>query len=196
MNERVAGAVTYLNLKPPSEHIMEGKSHGREKTRVGTVITNLENILDRDKWADGNGRMARLLMNWLQFEFGLIPSRIFSDDKEEYIKALVATRENDDSSIVRRFMTDTIIAHLNRDISSYLESIGEYTSEVQPKKKVKTRDKIIELLRDSPKHTTRTLAEEIGITPKGVERHLAILKAEGILHRIGPGKGGEWQIIE
>ncbi|MBD4337179.1 cell filamentation protein Fic, partial [Xanthomonas citri pv. citri] len=45
-------------------------------------------------WADGNGRMARLLMNWLQFEFGLIPSRIFNEDKEEYIKALVATREN------------------------------------------------------------------------------------------------------
>lgn len=30
---------------------MEGKSHGREETRVCTVITNLENILDRDKWA-------------------------------------------------------------------------------------------------------------------------------------------------
>ena len=48
------------------------------------------NLVTIHPWADGNGRMARLLMNWLQFEFGLIPSRIFSDDKEEYIKALVA----------------------------------------------------------------------------------------------------------
>ncbi len=97
------------------------------------------NLVTIHPWADGNGRMARLLMNWLQFEFGLIP---------------------------------------------------------QPKKKVKTRDRIIELLRENPKHTTRTLAKGIGITPKGVERHLAILKAEGILHRIGPDKGGEWQVIE
>lgn len=153
------------------------------------------NLVTIHPWADGNGRMARLLMNWLQFEFGLIPSRIFSDDKEEYIKALVATRENDDLSIFRQFMTDTMIAHLNRDISSYLESIGEDAQVEQPKKKVKTRDRIIELLRKNPKHTTRTLADEIGITPKGVERHLAILKSEGILHRIGPDKGGEWQVI-
>ena len=61
---------------------------------------------------------------------------------------------------------------------------------------IKTRDRIIELLRDNPKHTTRTLAEEIGITPKGVERHLAILKSEGVLNRIGPDKGGEWQVVE
>ena len=134
-------------------------------------------------------------MNWLQFEFGLIPSRIFSDDKEEYIKALVATRESEDLGIFRQFMTDTMITHLNRDISSYLESIGEDALVEQPKKKVKTRDKIIELLRENPKHTTRTLAEEIGITPKGVERHLAILKSQGILHRIGPDKSGEWQVI-
>lgn len=47
MNGRVAGSFTYL--KPSYEHVMEGKSHGREETRVCTVITNMENILDRDK---------------------------------------------------------------------------------------------------------------------------------------------------
>jgi len=80
------------------------------------------NLATIHPWADGNGRMARLLMNWLQFEYGLIPSRIFSADKEEYIKALVATRENDDLSIFREFMTRTTIDHLTRDIASYLDS--------------------------------------------------------------------------
>lgn len=32
-------------------------------------------------WADGNGRMARLLMNMLQFEFGLIPTKILKEDQ-------------------------------------------------------------------------------------------------------------------
>lgn len=76
-------------------------------------------------WADGNGRMARLLMNWLQFEYGLIPSRIFADEKEDYIKALVATRESDDLSIFRRFMTDTMVARLSHDIKAYEDSVGE-----------------------------------------------------------------------
>ena len=60
-------------------------------------------------WADGNGRMARLVMNMLQFEFGLIPTKILKDDKEEYIKALVETRENDDLSIFRNFMTAIMV---------------------------------------------------------------------------------------
>lgn len=76
-------------------------------------------------WADGNGRMARLLMNWLQFEYGLIPSRIFADDKEEYIKALVKTHETEDRDIFRRFMTGATERHVSRDIAAFEESTEE-----------------------------------------------------------------------
>ena len=76
-------------------------------------------------WADGNARMARLLMNWLQFERHLIPARIFADDKEEYIKALVTTREHDDLNIFRRFMTETLERHITSDIAAFRQSIGE-----------------------------------------------------------------------
>ena len=156
------------------------------------------NLVTIHPWADGNGRMARLLMNWLQFEYGLIPSRIFSDDKEEYIKALVATRENGDLSIFRNFMTQAMIAHLSRDIVTYTESIRESEPIIKkadiPAKPKKTRDKIIDLLRQNPKLSATALAAEIGISAKGIQRHLANFKAEGILHRIGPDKGGQWQI--
>lgn len=156
------------------------------------------NLVTIHPWADGNGRMARLLMNWLQFEYGLIPSRIFSDDKEEYIKALVATREEGDLTIFRNFMTETMIAHLSRDIVTYTESIGESEPIIEkadtPAKPKKTRDKIIDLLRQNPKWSATALAAEIGISAKGIQRQLANLKAEGILHRIGPDKGGQWQI--
>lgn len=73
-------------------------------------------------WADGNGRMARLLMNMLQFEFGLILSKILKEDKEEYIKALVSTRENEDISIFRTFMAKTIVRNLQKEIDVYLKS--------------------------------------------------------------------------
>lgn len=159
------------------------------------------NLVTIHPWADGNGRMARLLMNWLQFEYGLIPSRIFSDDKEEYIKSLVATRENDDLSIFRNFMTETMTTHLRRDISAFedfmdidiaKEESSTYTSVRRP---AKTRDKIVELLRRNPKLTATTLAAEIGITAKGIQRQLAVLKSKGIIQRIGPDKGGEWKVI-
>ncbi len=148
-------------------------------------------------WVDGNGRMARLLMNWLQFEYHLIPSRIFSQDKEEYIKALVETRENADLSIFRQFMTETMIRHLSSDMAAFEQSTATTFQEAAvaySRTKVKTSDKIITLLRENPTHTTKTLAETIGITTKGVEKQLAKLKSQGLIRRIGPDKGGRWEV--
>lgn len=151
-------------------------------------------------WADGNGRMARLVMNMLQFEFGLIPTKILREDKEEYIKALVATREEDDLSIFRAFMSSMMERNLRDEIATYLESVrDEEGGEKTPKGREKTttsREKIITLLAQDGKLSAASLAETIGITPKAVEKHLAKLKAEGIIQRIGPAKGGRWVVNE
>lgn len=144
-------------------------------------------------WADGNGRMARLLMNWLQFEYGLIPSRIFANDRENYIKALVETRERNDISIFRNFMYETMIRHLSKDIATFEESIGEEQPIVMQASQP-TDHRILALLRENSKHTTRTLAQAVGITTKGIEKQLARLKSQGRIERIGPAKGGSWKV--
>ena len=46
-------------------------------------------------WADGNGRTCRLLMNLLQWEFDVLPTKVLKEDKAEYIQALIDTRESD-----------------------------------------------------------------------------------------------------
>ena len=150
------------------------------------------NLVTIHPWADGNGRMARLLMNWLQFEYGLIPSRIFADDKEEYIKALVETRESDNLEIFRRFMTETMVRHITNDIAAFRESIGEPQTDTV---KLRTSDRIIALLSENPRHSARSLAESIGISAKGVEKQLAKLKLQGVIRRVGPDKGGSWEVV-
>ena len=131
-------------------------------------------------------------MNWLQFEYGLIPARIFADDKEEYIKALVETRESDNLDIFRTFMSEMMIRHLTNDIAAFEESIGETTFE---KVKLSTADRIVDLLKENPRHSAKSLAEAIGISAKGIEKQLAKLKSEGIIRRTGPAKGGLWEVI-
>ena len=49
---------------------------------------------------------------------------------------------------------------------------------------------------EEQKRTAGELAEKIGITSKAVEKHLAKLKADGIIERIGPAKGGYWRVRE
>lgn len=143
-------------------------------------------------WADGNGRMARLVMNMLQMEFGLVPTKILRGDKEEYIKALVATREDDDLSIFRSFMSAMMERNLSAEINAYLQSVGE--PEEDKEKPLKSREKIIALLAEDGKLSAMALAGKIGITAKAVEKHLARLKADGIIERIGSAKGGQWKV--
>ena len=150
-------------------------------------------------WADGNGRMARLIMNMLQFEFGLIPTKILKEDKEEYIKALVKTRENGDPSVFRNFMTSTMIKNLKHEIEVYRDSVDEpvKSREKTPKsreKKARSREKIIVLLSQDNTLSAAALAQKIGISPKAVEKQIARLKSEGTLQRIGPDKGGHWKV--
>ncbi|MBQ9174880.1 MAG: winged helix-turn-helix transcriptional regulator [Bacteroidales bacterium] len=59
----------------------------------------------------------------------------------------------------------------------------------------KSREKILQLLRDHPNYSARKLAEIIGITPKAIEKHLAKLKAAGLIRREDPDKGGSWTVL-
>ncbi|MBQ8222472.1 MAG: Fic family protein [Bacteroidales bacterium] len=156
------------------------------------------NLVTIHPWADGNGRMARLVMNMLQFEFGLIPTKILKEDKEEYIKALVATREDDDLDIFRGFMTNMMEQNLQNEITTYLKSIGDEESrDKTPKggeKPTKSREKIVALLAENGKLSATALAEKIGISAKAVEKQLANLKADSIIERIGSAKGGYWKV--
>ena len=61
---------------------------------------------------------------------------------------------------------------------------------------MRSREKIITLLTHDNTLSATALAQRIGISPKAVEKHIAQLKAQGILKRIGPDKGGYWQILE
>lgn len=72
---------------------------------------------------DGNGRTSRLLMNYIQSLFGLPLGIVFSEDKTDYIEALVKTREKDDISIFRNFMSDQYKKYLETEISKYRNSI-------------------------------------------------------------------------
>ncbi len=131
-------------------------------------------------------------MNWLQFEYNLIPTKIFAEDKEEYIKALVETRETEDLKVFRGFMNGVMLSQLTKDISAFVQSV-DGTSVIQPSEK--TSDQIVALLKENPQHTIRSLAEAIGISDKGIEKQLSKLRHAGVIKRVGPARGGRWEVL-
>jgi len=88
--------------------------------------------------------------------------------------------------------------HLQQDIQSFVDSQNEVGRKIlnSREKNKNSREKILELLRENPKLTTVGLAQEVGISSKGVEKQLAHLKREGLLRRIGPDKGGYWEVVD
>ena len=60
----------------------------------------------------------------------------------------------------------------------------------------KTTQKIIALIGKSPEISRKELAEVIGLTEDGIKYHLKKMQKKGIIKRIGPAKGGYWEVGE
>ena len=59
----------------------------------------------------------------------------------------------------------------------------------------KTVEKILSAMRGNPSITQQQLVEAIGLSRRGIEWQLNQLKAKGIIRRVGPDKGGHWEVL-
>jgi len=95
----------------------------KQKT-VGTFQEQYElsfnahlNLVTIHPWVDGNGRTARLLMNYIQFCYNLFPTKIFKEDREEYISALQQSQEEE----VNQPFLDFMVGQLKKSLSLEIE---------------------------------------------------------------------------
>jgi len=60
----------------------------------------------------------------------------------------------------------------------------------------KTPDLILDWLTEAPSASIPELAQHLGKSERAIERAIRKLRADGKLVRIGPAKGGHWQVLE
>ena len=60
----------------------------------------------------------------------------------------------------------------------------------------KSSQKIIDLIASNPSVTTQELADSLGISRRSIAKAVAKLQKNGIIRRVGPDKGGYWQIVK
>ncbi len=62
-------------------------------------------------------------------------------------------------------------------------------------KRQKSSEKILVMISENASITTEQMAARLGISTRAVEKHLSNLKAKGLLRRVGPDKGGHWEVV-
>ena len=63
-------------------------------------------------------------------------------------------------------------------------------------KTTRTVEKILKILSNTPSITVREISEILGLSRRGVEEQIKSLKQKGVIRRIGPDKGGHWEVIK
>jgi len=60
---------------------------------------------------------------------------------------------------------------------------------------VESQKKILVLMQATPKISKKDLAAAVGISATAIDKNIAVLKARSLLRRIGPDKGGHWEVL-
>ena len=151
-------------------------------------------------WADGNGRTCRLLMNLLQWEFDVLPTKVLKEDKAEYIQALIDTRESGDLYVFLNCMARHHCQHLQTDIDQFIKSVASDMVDKQDLKqemvdkwsiKPSVAEKMVDILgfvADKDQIATEEIVSHFGINPTTAKRYLRQLTEFGYLEAHGGNK--------
>ncbi|AJE22036.1 Fic family protein [Azotobacter chroococcum] len=144
-------------------------------------------------FADGNGRMGRLwqtliLSQWRPVLAWLPVETVIRDRQDAYYAALSAADRQAEATPFVEFMLQALLRALEEAVES------ETGSSVQSAEESSEETPLLTLLRSNPSLTAKQAAERLGLSQRAVEKQLAALKAGGRLRRIGPNKGGHWQV--
>lgn len=77
-----------------------------------------------------------------------------------------------------------------------VEKTVEKTGKTVGKTVEKTAKKLIGIIKGNPNVTIKELTSLLNITRRGVEEQIKSLKDKGIIRRVGPAKGGHWELLQ
>jgi len=74
-------------------------------------------------WSDGNGRVSRLLMNYIEHYHQQPLTVVNAEHKQDYIEAILTSREKEDLSYIINFLAGEHYSFLKREIGLYKENL-------------------------------------------------------------------------
>lgn len=85
------------------------------------------NFVNIHPFGDGNGRTARILMNYIQLYHNEPLIKIFTEDRAQYIDSLNETEEKEDLNIFRDFICRQQIKFYESELSKFSKSMSGFS---------------------------------------------------------------------
>jgi Fic family protein len=85
------------------------------------------NLVNIHPFGDGNGRTARLLMNYIQMYHGEPLIKVFTEDRAAYINALNETEEKENPEVFREFICRQQIKFLEAELVKFQKKGSGFT---------------------------------------------------------------------
>lgn len=148
-------------------------------------------------FADGNGRMGRLwqtllLSRWNPTFAWLPVESLVHQHQAGYYQALQDSTAATDSAPFILFMLHRIQEAVAKATVGATDGTPQKTPQKTPRK---LPEAILGQLRERPGLSYRELGEALGKSESAVKRAVRKLRESGKLRRIGPDKGGHWEVI-
>ena len=89
--------------------------------------------------------------------------------------------------------TDKNIDHTNIS-QKFGDEFGDRFGEKFGNKLNSTQKRILQLMSDNTSISTQMMSDDIGITQRGIEKNISILKKMGLVERVGSAKNGHWVV--
>ena len=142
---------------------------------------------------DGNGRTGRLwqtalLGSWRNEFYGAPVENIVWAHQQEYYQAIRASTAAGECGPFIDFMLDKILRTLKAKGKAYETAATEKSSQ-------KSSQKIIGVMKSMPDVTLAELANATGLSVAGVKKNIRKLKDANLIRRVGPDKGGHWEVV-
>ncbi|MBQ8969306.1 MAG: Fic family protein [Bacteroidaceae bacterium] len=154
-------------------------------------------------FADGNGRMGRMwqtliLMDWNPI-FAWIPvETIVKEHQQQYYAAIAQSDQEANSTAFIRFMLECLKETVSTLIKEQEEakSTPINTPKSTPISRLSgTPKRICELIIATPTISVTQLANLLSLNRRGVMKHMQNMQEQGIIRRVGPNKGGHWEVV-
>lgn len=205
----VYGEKGLVHLAPPADRVpvlmhdlFDWLKHAKDHLLIRSCVFHFEFEFIHP-FVDGNGRMGRLWQSLILgklhplFEHLPVENMVYSNQQQYYDAIRDSTKAGQSGPFIDFMLGEihkTLTAHKGEPLAKTADAFDAKFGVNFGVKFGVNEKKVLVLLASNPSLSAGEIAEQIGLSKRGIEKQLKKFREIGIITRVGSDKTGYWQL--